>query len=136
MRVLIADDEPPLLRRLSQILTELGCTIVSQHMNGAKAIEWMRANPGAVDAMFLDVQMPGATGLEVANTFSSIPTIIVSSVDLSIEAWEIPVTGYILKPLKAAAAANALTRLHKEVALASLRPGLIATPWSKPECFH
>ena len=63
-RVLIADDEPLARERLRMLLrSETGLEIVAECQNGSEAIAAIqKLQP---DLVFLDVQMPGATGFDV-----------------------------------------------------------------------
>ena len=64
IRVLIVDDEPLARQRLEDLLRdEPGVEVVASVDNGASAVEAVRSlNP---DIAFLDVQMPGKTGIDV-----------------------------------------------------------------------
>jgi two-component system LytT family response regulator len=64
IRVLIVDDEPLARQRLEELLRdEPGVEIVASVDNGASAVEAVRSlRP---DIAFLDVQMPGKTGIDV-----------------------------------------------------------------------
>src|SRR5512140_3949093 len=63
-RVLIVDDEPLARRRVADLLAdEPGVEIVGRATSGAEAIAAIRgASP---DVVFLDIQMPDGTGLDV-----------------------------------------------------------------------
>ncbi len=67
LRVLIVDDEPLARQRLEDLLRgEPGVEIVGMAGDGAAAIDAIQTlRP---DLVFLDVQMPGATGLDVVRT--------------------------------------------------------------------
>ncbi|HET8901660.1 MAG TPA: response regulator, partial [Holophagaceae bacterium] len=64
LRVALADDEPLARARLSRLLREAGCEVIAELEDGAAVLAWLREAP-PVDALFLDISMPGATGLEV-----------------------------------------------------------------------
>ena len=64
VRVLIVDDEPLARRRVAELLGEEGgVEIVGVATSGAEAVAAIRAH--APDVVFLDVQMPDGTGLDV-----------------------------------------------------------------------
>jgi DNA-binding LytR/AlgR family response regulator len=101
MRLLIADDEPLALRRLAKLLEEAGCQVVAELPDGEAVMEWLGANPGGVDAMFLDIKMPGMDGLQVAGKIAEeIPIVFVTGWrEFALQAWDLAVLDYLEKPL-------------------------------------
>jgi len=79
MKVAIAEDEAMNLRRLSRLLEDCGCAVVASFPNGLEMEEWMRTAP-EVDALFLDIQMPGLDGLSLrASLPRELPVVFVSA---------------------------------------------------------
>src|SRR6187402_2804927 len=77
VRVLIVDDEPLGRRRVAGLLRkERGVEIVGMIGDGVAAVEAIRSV--APDLVFLDVQMPGMTGLEVVRAVgpADMPTVV------------------------------------------------------------
>ncbi|HQL49167.1 MAG TPA: response regulator, partial [Holophaga sp.] len=64
LRVALADDEPLARTRLARLLKEAGCEVVAELPDGPAVLRWLEAG-GSLDALFLDIQMPGISGLEV-----------------------------------------------------------------------
>jgi CheY-like chemotaxis protein len=62
--ILVAEDEPSLLRMVERILTEAGYTVLTSR-NGEEAIRVYEDNVGAVDLVLLDVMMPKMGGRTV-----------------------------------------------------------------------
>jgi len=62
LRILVVDDEPPIVRLLDKVLTRSGQTVLSAE-SGKEAIEVFRENP--VDMVICDLGMPGTDGWEV-----------------------------------------------------------------------
>jgi DNA-binding LytR/AlgR family response regulator len=113
---LIADDEPHLAQylktQLAQAWPEL--RIVKVAANGVEAAEAIAdLEP---DLAFLDIQMPGLTGLEVAQGIEgSTRVVFVTAYDqYAIEAFEARAVDYLLKPLKAERLAACVARLRQE----------------------
>jgi len=101
LRVLIVDDEPLGRRRVAGLLRkEAGVEIVGMISDGASAVDAIRSL--APDLVFLDVQMPGMTGLEVVRTIgpTSMPTIVfVTAYDKhALEAFDLAAIDYLVKP--------------------------------------
>ncbi len=115
---LIADDEPHLAQylktQLAQAWPEL--QIVKVAANGVEAAEAIaELEP---DLAFLDIQMPGLTGLEVAQGIEGATRVVfVTAYDqYAIEAFEARAVDYLLKPLKAERLAACVARLRQEAA--------------------
>ena len=65
LKAMIVDDEAPARSELKFLLDELGQTeVVAEAASVREAIEKLKEYP--VDVMFLDVNMPEATGLQLA----------------------------------------------------------------------
>ncbi|RZI98043.1 MAG: response regulator transcription factor [Rubrivivax sp.] len=113
---LIADDEPHLAQylktQLAQAWPEL--QVVSIAANGVQAAEAIaELEP---DVAFLDIQMPGLTGLEVAQGIEgSTRVVFVTAYDqYAVEAFDARAVDYLLKPLKAERLAACVGRLRQE----------------------
>jgi two-component system LytT family response regulator len=101
IRVVIIDDEPLARQRIADLLAhEDGVDIVGSADNGPAAVETIRTlHP---DLVFLDVQMPGMTGLDVARTIGveAMPaTIFVTAFDQhALQAFDLAALDYLVKP--------------------------------------
>jgi two-component system, LytTR family, response regulator len=101
LRVLVVDDEPPGMKRLVRLLAEEpNVELVGTAENGAEAIEAIRSlRP---DLVFLDIQMPGRTGLEVVQEIGPerMPaTIFVTAYDQhALRAFDLAAVDYLVKP--------------------------------------
>ena len=68
----LLDDEPLAVRRLNRMLTETGrVRVAGSSSDPTEAVTWLNANP--VDALFLDIEMPGLSGFEVLARLESPP---------------------------------------------------------------
>lgn len=112
---LIADDEPHLAQylkaQLAQAWPELEIVKIAAHgIEAAQAIAELEP-----DIAFLDIQMPGLTGLEVAQGIESDTRVVfVTAYDqYAVEAFEARAVDYLLKPLKAERLAGCVERLRK-----------------------
>jgi len=112
---LIADDEPHLAQylkaQLAQAWPEL--QIVKMAANGVEAAAAIAAL--APDVAFLDIQMPGLTGLEVAQGIEGATRVVfVTAYDqYAVDAFEARAVDYLLKPLKAERLAACVERLRE-----------------------
>lgn len=111
---LIADDEPALARHLQRELAalwpDLQFTPLARH--GVEAAELIAAH--RPDVAFLDIQMPGLTGLEVAQGIEGATRVVfVTAYDeYAVQAFEQQALDYLLKPVKADRLQRCVQRLQ------------------------
>jgi len=97
--ILIAEDEPLARRTLSQHLHDLGCAgPIHEAQDGRTAIAV--ANDQRPDLLFLDIVMPGLTGLEVLEHLDYEPKVIFTTAhdQYAVTAFELGALDYLLKP--------------------------------------
>ncbi|HXE32411.1 MAG TPA: LytTR family DNA-binding domain-containing protein [Verrucomicrobiae bacterium] len=97
--ILIADDEPLARRTLRQHLLDLGWAgPIHEAHDGETAIAV--ANDQRPDLVFLDIVMPGATGLEVLKQLDYEPKVIFTTAydQYAVTAFELGALDYLLKP--------------------------------------
>ena len=113
MRVLIAEDEPPARRRMRALLAKHeDVEVIGEAAHGGEAVnEIQRLRP---DLVFLDIQLPVATGFEVIETVgvSQMPLVVfVTAYDQhAIRAFEVHALDYLLKPVDADRLSASLAR--------------------------
>jgi two-component system LytT family response regulator/two-component system response regulator AlgR len=117
LRVALADDEPLARTRLARLLREAGCDVKAELADGPAVLAWLQ-EPREVDALFLDIQMPGATGLEVAAELADCrhcpPVVFVTAhSEHAVRAFEAAAVDYIMKPIAAERLAKTLARLRE-----------------------
>ncbi len=120
LRVLIADDEPLARQRLEDLLREQeGVDVVGMVDSGPDAVEAIRRLKP--DLVFLDVQMPGLTGVEVVREVGpeDMPvTLFVTAYDqYALRAFELAALDYLLKPFDDERFEQAFLRARKMVRL-------------------
>ncbi|MEH3033224.1 MAG: LytTR family DNA-binding domain-containing protein [Aeromicrobium erythreum] len=104
LRTLVVDDEQPVLDELVWLLERddrIGSVATAR--SGVEALRRLEA--GDVDLVFLDVAMPGLTGVEVARLlrrFESPPQVVFVTAhdDHAVDAFELGAVDYLLKPLR------------------------------------
>ena len=123
LRVLIVDDEALGRHRLEDLLRhEPDVEIAGTADNGEAAIEAIRKlHP---DLVFLDVQMPGRTGLEVVREIGPEhmpPTIFVTAYDrYALDAFEVAAVDYLVKPFDDERFEHAFRRARRMIELKEL----------------
>ncbi len=115
LRVLVVDDEKPtvdeltwLLQRDPRVGEALSCTAATEALRTLQETE--------VDAIFLDISMPGLSGLELAqilSRFKQPPRIVFVTAheQHAVEAFELQAVDYVLKPVRAERLAEAVRRI-------------------------
>ena len=95
---LIVDDERLARRKLRELVAETPwLTCLGEVGDGAAAVEAIRTL--APDLVFLDVQMPGATGLDVVRLAQPPAVIFTTAYDrYAVQAFELAAVDYLLKP--------------------------------------
>jgi two-component system LytT family response regulator len=119
LRVLIADDERLARQRLEDLLAhEENVDIVGRAENGPATIEAVRAlRP---DIVFLDIQMPGQTGLDVVREIGvdkMPPVIFTTAYDHAVTAFDLAAIDYLIKPFDDERFEKAFRRARKMIEL-------------------
>jgi two-component system LytT family response regulator/two-component system response regulator LytT len=122
LTAVLVDDEELARDELGFLLGQIGgVEIVGQAGNGVEAVETI--NDLKPDVVFLDIQMPGLTGFEVARRMidaeSASHIVFVTAYDQhAIEAFEVNAVDYLLKPVDPARLEVAIRRAERLMALA------------------
>jgi DNA-binding LytR/AlgR family response regulator len=134
LRALIADDEPNLVRHLQSLLAQAWpeLTLLPPARNGLEAAERIAAEQP--DFAFLDIQMPGLTGLEVAQGIEGATRVVfVTAYDeYALPAFEAAAVDYLLKPLKLERLLKTVERLRAPQATDALPQAVAALAPPRP----
>lgn len=114
---IVAEDEATLRHQLVEQLGQLWpeLSIVGEAADGVQALRLLDEH--MPDVMFLDIQMPGATGLEVARQASGrCHVVFVTAYDKhAVAAFDQGAVDYVLKPISAARLFTAVSRLKQRL---------------------
>jgi two-component system LytT family response regulator len=118
LRAVIADDEPRARQFLERRLSEQPeIEVVGEAKGGAETLTLVARL--APDVVFLDIQMPDLSGLEVARHFTGpeAPVVVfVTAYDQhAVEAFEVAALDYLLKPIRRERLTEAVRRVAHEV---------------------
>ena len=118
---IIAEDEPHILAQLTSLLAELwpDLNVVAAAPDGVTALAAIRAHEP--DVLFLDVKMPGLSGVEVLQAAGqgaapSCATVFITAFDdFAVTAFDVGAVDYVVKPITAARLAKAITRVQEKL---------------------
>lgn len=121
---LIADDEPLLRKALARMLAQAWpeLEVVAQARNGREAVELFEAQKP--DICFLDVHMPGMSGVEAARLIGRRAHLVfVTAYDqYAVQAFDEGALDYLVKPLEPARLADTVSRLQERLRAAQPVP--------------
>ena len=130
-RVLVCEDEPLARETLRDfIAARADLALVGEAADGAQALKLIRAL--APDLVFMDIQMPEMTGLEVVRALAEVPPLVFTTAydQYAVAAFELNAVDYLLKPFTQARFTQAVERVleggaaPRAVAEAALASGL------------
>ncbi len=114
LKCLIVDDEPPAHKILENYIGKLNSlTLVGNCYNAIEALNFLHEK--AVDLVFLDINMPELSGLEMLKTLNNPPTVILTTAysEFALEGYEYGVSDYLLKPIRFDRFLKAINRVVK-----------------------
>ena len=96
---LIIDDEPFARKLLLDFCSRVpNLEVMGDFSNGVEALQYL--NTQAVDFIFLDIKMPGITGIEMLNSLRNAPKVVFTTAfsEYAIDGFELDAVDYLLKP--------------------------------------
>ena len=121
---LVADDEPLLRKQLTRMLNQAWpeLQVLAQARNGREAVEQFEAKQP--DICFLDVHMPGLSGVEAAGFIGRrAHMVFVTAFDqYAVQAFEHGALDYLVKPVEPARLADTVARLQERLRAAKPMP--------------
>jgi two-component system LytT family response regulator len=116
VHALIVEDEPPARQRLRELLTEVDwIECVGEAEDGRRAVQLIDALEP--DLVFLDIELPGMSGLEVLGQISHQPAVIFTTAydRYAVSAFELQALDYLLKPFGRERFRSALERAQRAI---------------------
>jgi DNA-binding LytR/AlgR family response regulator len=98
---LIVDDEPPAREVLGRYIAQVPMLkLAGECSNALQALTSLRQKQ--IDLLFLDIQMPQISGLDIIGTLVNPPKIILTTAfeQYAVKAFELDVTDYLVKPIR------------------------------------
>lgn len=121
LKTIIVDDEAPARSELRFLLDEIGdVEVVAEAAGVREAIEKMASHP--VDVLFLDVSMPGVTGLQFAEALQRLknpPAVVFVTAygEHALEGFKVNAVDYLVKPVETDRLLQAVKRATEYVTL-------------------
>ena len=104
MRCLIVDDNQLARMAMKQLVSQVQMLeLVAECSDAMQAYNYL--NSGQVDLLFLDIEMPGMTGIELTKKLGNKEPLIIFTTakpDYAVEAFELNVVDYVVKPVSTA----------------------------------
>ncbi|MBE6469080.1 MAG: response regulator transcription factor [Coriobacteriaceae bacterium] len=119
LRAMIVDDEAPARSELRFLLEQTGeIGTVMEASSVRTAIETLMGN--RVDVVFLDISMPGASGMQLAEALRKLKTppvvvFVTAYSDHALEAFEVDAVDYLMKPVEEERLARAIEKVLTRV---------------------
>jgi two-component system response regulator AlgR len=119
LKMLLVDDEPLARSRLRTLLAECklpASEVAGEAANAAQAMEHLRRQ--AFDGVLLDIHMPGADGLALAQVLRTLPeppavVFVTAYAEHAVSAFELEAVDYLTKPVRLERLEQALGRVEK-----------------------
>jgi DNA-binding LytR/AlgR family response regulator len=126
LRVLVADDEAPAREELAYLLGR-DARIAAVHTVGGGAEALRALDTGPVDALFLDIRMPGLGGLDLGRIlarFREPPRVVFVTAhdEHAVEAFDLRAVDYLLKPVREQRLGEAVQRVCESLAMPTATP--------------
>ena len=117
IRCIIVDDEPlarQVIRKHLERFPEW--EVLKECINATEA--WQAIHETEVQVMFLDIQMPGISGMEFLRSLKKIPVVIfiTAYAHYAVEGFELMAADYLLKPVTFDRFKQAITRAQEKIA--------------------
>ena len=115
---LIVDDERPALKLLKAYISKIPhLELVASCENALEAISALQKYQ--VDLLFLDIQMPDLTGLELLKVLKEKPQVVLTTAyrDYAVESFELDVTDYLVKPFSFERFVQAVNKATEQINL-------------------
>ena len=121
LKAMIVDDEAPARSEMRFLLDELGqAEVVAEAASVRDAIEKLKEFP--CDVIFLDINMPEATGLQLADAlrrlrFPPAVVFVTAYSEYALDAFKVNAIDYLVKPVETDRLAQAISRVREHVSL-------------------
>jgi len=116
---IIIEDEPLAMERLKSFVLQVKfLKLLACFDNGLEAISMMKAEK--TDLLFLDIQMDGFTGIQLLESLTNRPEVIITTAfdQYALKGFELSVSDYLLKPFTFERFLQAINKVYDKLTLA------------------
>jgi len=117
LSVLVVDDEPHARRHIKNLISkDEDVEVVHECKNGKEVLNFLKHQVPSI--IFLDINMPGISGVEVASQLKTVNTLIIFSTayeEYALKAFELEAFDYLLKPFEDHRFYEVLNRTKHEI---------------------
>ncbi len=116
IKCLLVDDEPLALDALESLMQKIPeLEIIDRCNNAMDALQVIHNKK--IDLLFLDIQMPEITGIEMLKSLVHPPKVIFTTAyrDYAVEAFELDVIDYLVKPISLERLIRSINRYHDRI---------------------
>ena len=112
-KCLIVDDEPLGIDLVANFLQRLSITNITRCENGVEAFQ--RLQQETYDLLFLDIEMPMLSGIELLKSLSNRPAVVITTAyrDYAVEGFELEVLDYLVKPFSFARFIQTMEKVNR-----------------------
>jgi DNA-binding LytR/AlgR family response regulator len=113
---IVIDDDQVSIKLINHFVANTeGLHFLSSFSNPIEAANFLRKEAASVDLIFLDVEMPEMSGIELLEAFDNLPPVILITTKekYAVKAFEHKVLHYLVKPLDYAKFLKAMDRFYK-----------------------
>lgn len=114
IKCVIVDDEPLGIKVIENHINKVeGFSVVDTFENAVEASDFLRDNK--VDILFLDINMPQLSGMEMLKILESPPFVVITTAhqEYAIDSFEFNVIDYLVKPVSFARFMKTVNKIHK-----------------------
>lgn len=115
LKCIIVDDEPPAIRLLTKYIEKVSfLELVNSFTNPLEALRFVEQNK--VDLLFLDIQMPEITGIQLSKIINKKVSIIFTTAypQFALDSYEVAAIDYLLKPIDFERFYKAVSKINKQ----------------------
>ena len=134
IKCIAIDDEPLALEKMQTFIERVPyLELRGTFDNGIEAINFLKNEP--IDLMFLDIQMDELTGIQLLETITNKPQVILTTAydEYALKGYELSVSDYLLKPISFQRFLKAVERVHAKLSTKKKAAVLNTKPKEKKE---
>jgi len=131
---IIIEDEPPAIKKLEGFVAKVPfLELLGSFEDALSGLQFMKQNK--VDVLFLDIQMEQLTGIQLLETLTVKPYVIITTAyaDYALKGYELRVFDYLLKPYPFERFLDAVNKVYDDVQMKQKNPETISNIFVKTE---